>query len=419
MALSRRHFLKAAGIATTLPAGSQFTEPGSSVVPTKSNLSIRGIVVHTIKVNQRGNWYFVELKTNKGISGLGEASHGFTAATHNGEALLKSEIAAYFELIKGESPFSVELFRQRGLQRAQANGRTAVTAFSSIEQALWDLTGKALDVPTYELLGGKLRDKIKVYANINRATNERDAKGRRLISSFQRNAELALKSGFKAVKLAPFDDMKPLKSASPQDIEADIDYAISCTEAVRQTIGPNVDLLIDVHSHLNRQLAIQTAKRLEKTNLYWFEEAVDPQTQLDDTKAITDAIQQPVAGGESIAGRTGFAPLINNKALDIIMPDVKHCGGIQECRYIAALAEAAGDIKVSPHNPSGPISTAASVQVCAGMPNFSILEFAYGEVPWRADLVKPAEQFQDGFLPVPTGPGLGYTLNYTLINKHS
>lgn len=419
MALSRRHFLKAAGIATTLPASSQFTEPGSSVVPTKSNLSIRGIVVHTIKVNQRGNWYFVELKTNKGISGLGEASHGFTATTQNGEALLKSEIAAYFELIKGESPFSVELFRQRGWQRAQANGRTAVTAFSSIEQALWDLAGKALDVPTYELLGGKLRDKIKVYANINRATNERDAQGRRLISSFQRNAELALKSGFKAVKLAPFDDMKPLKSASPQDIEADIDYAISCTEAVRQTIGPNVDLLIDVHSHLNRQLAIQTAKRLEKTNLYWFEEAVDPQTQLDDTKAITDAIQQPVAGGESIAGRTGFAPLINNKALDIIMPDVKHCGGIQECRYIAALAEAAGDIKVSPHNPSGPISTTASVQVCAGMPNFSILEFAYGEVPWRADLVKPAEQFQDGFLPVPTGPGLGYTLNYTLINKHS
>ncbi|QMW04290.1 mandelate racemase/muconate lactonizing enzyme family protein [Spirosoma foliorum] len=419
MALSRRRFLKAAGIATTLPASSQFTEPGSSVAPTKSNLSITGIVVHTIKVNQRGNWYFVELQTNKGISGLGEASHGFTAATQNGEALLKSEIAAYFELVKGESPFSVELFRQRGLQRAQASSRTGVTAFSSIEQALWDLAGKVLGVPTYELLGGKLRDKIKVYANINRATNERDAQGRRLISSFQRNAELALKSDFKAVKLAPFDDMKPLKSASPQEIEADIDYAISCTEAVRQTIGPNVDLLIDVHSHLNRQLAIQTAKRLEKTNLYWFEEAVDPQTQLDDTKAITDAVQQPVAGGESIAGRTGFAPLINSKALDIIMPDVKHCGGIQECRYIAALAEAAGDIKVSPHNPSGPISTAASVQVCAGMPNFSILEFAYGEVPWRADLVKPAEQFQDGFLPVPTGPGLGYTLNYTLINKHS
>ena len=418
MALSRRHFLKAAGIAT-LPLDNQPTVPGSIIPALAPNLSITGIAVHTIKVNQRGNWYFVELQTSQGISGLGEASHGFTASTKNGEALLKSEIATYFALVKGESPFSVELFRQRGLQRAQASGRTSVTAFSSIEQALWDLAGKALGVPTYELLGGKLRDKIKVYANINRATNERDAQGRRLISSFQHNAELALKSGFKAVKLAPFDDMKPLKSSNLQEVEADIDYAISCTEAVRQTIGPNVDLLIDVHSHLNTQLAIQTAKRLEKTNLYWFEEAVDPQTQLADTKAITDAVQQPVAGGESIAGRTGFAPLLNSKALDIIMPDVKHCGGIQECRYIAALAEAAGDIKVSPHNPSGPISTAASVQVCAGIPNFSILEFAYGEVPWRADLVKPAEQFQDGFLPVLTGPGLGYTLNYNLINKHT
>ena len=424
MPISRRRMLTLTGLTAALPgsfvAGRQrSTNLSLPIESSASKLTITEIVVHTVKVNQRGNWYFVELQTNKGISGLGEASHGFTASTTNGEALLTSEIASCFELIKGESPFSVELFRQRGLQRAQASGRTAVTAFSSIEQALWDLAGKALDVPTYELLGGKLRDKIKVYANINRATNERDDQGRRLISSFQHNAELALKSGFKAVKLAPFDDMKPLKTATPQQIEADINYAIACTEAVRQTIGDSVDLLIDVHSHLNRSLAIDTAKRLEKTKLYWFEEAVDPQTQLDDTKAITDAIQQPVAGGESIAGRAGFAPLINSKALDIIMPDVKHCGGIQECRYIAALAEAAGGINVAPHNPSGPISTAASVQVCAGMPNFSILEFAYGEVPWRADLVNPSEQFQDGYLPVPQGAGFGYTLNRAVINKHT
>ncbi|GAB3284861.1 galactonate dehydratase [Larkinella harenae] len=320
--------------------------------------------------------------------------------------------------MKGETPFVVEQFRQRGLLRARTGGKTAITAFSGIEQALWDLAGKALDVPTYSLFGGKIRDTIKVYANINRATNERDANGRRLIASFQKNAEGALKSGFKAVKLAPFDDMKPLKTASPEQIEADLAYAIACTEAVRQTIGSEVDLLIDVHSHLNRALAIETARRLEKANLYWFEEAVDPQTQPEDTKAITEAIQQPVAGGEAIFGREGFAALIQNKALDIIMPDVKHCGGLLECRFIAALAEFSGGIQVSPHNPSGPISTAASVQVCAGMPNFSILEFAYGEVPWRAELINPAEEFRDGYLPVPTGPGLGYTLNHSVLSRH-
>lgn len=412
---SRRHFLKTTALTAAIPTAFGAGE-GKVTAP---KLVITGLKVHTVKVNQRGNWYFVELLTNGGLSGLGEASHGFTVSDPGGETRLKTELSAFFELVKGESPFTVEQFRQRGLPRARAGGKTAITAFSGIEQALWDLAGKALDVPTHTLFGGKIRDKVKVYANINRATNERDAAGRRIIASFQKNAERALKSGFKAVKLAPFDDMKPLKTASPEQIEADLAYAIACTEAVRQTIGPEVDLLIDVHSHLNRALAIETAKRLEKTKLYWFEEAVDPQTQPEDTKAITEAIQQPAAGGEAIFGREGFAALIQNKALDIIMPDVKHCGGLLECRFIAALAEFSGGIRVSPHNPSGPISTAASVQVCAGMPNFSILEFAYGEVPWRADLINPAEEFRDGYLPVPTGPGLGYTLNHSVLSKHA
>lgn len=154
----------------------------------------------------------------------------------------------------------------------------------------------------YELLGGKLRNELKVYANINRATNERDANGRRLIPAFQANAEQALKSGFKAVKLAPFDDMKPLKTSDQRQIGEDIDYAVNCIEAVRNTIGPETDLLIDVHSHLNRELAISTAKRLEKANLYWFEEPIDPQQFPAETREITEAIQQTSAGGNPFSG---------------------------------------------------------------------------------------------------------------------
>lgn len=380
-------------------------------------LTITAIQVHVVKVNARGNWYFVELKTNKGISGLGEASHGFTLK--EGDAQLLAEIKILFELVKGESPFAVEQFRQRGLQKSMAKGKTAVTAFSAIEHALWDLNGKALGVPVYNLLGGKLRDKLKVYANINRATNERDANGRRMIPAFQKNAEEALKSGFKAVKLAPFDDMKPLASSNQKQIEDDIDYAVSCIEAVRKTIGKETDLLIDVHSHLNKDLAISTAKRLESSNLYWFEEAIDPEKYPLETKAITDAISQGSAGGESIIGLEGFNKIITEKALDIIMPDVKHCGGIQELRFIAAHAEAAGNITMAPHNPSGPVSTAASVQVCATIPNFSILEYAFGEVPWRADLLSPAERFENGYIGVPDTPGLGHTLNYDLLKKYA
>lgn len=386
---------------------------------TEEKLLVTDILFYEVKVNARGNWHFVEVKTNKGITGLGEASHGFSAAAKNGAADLQAEIKTFFELIKGESPFAIEQFRQRGLKTAAEKGKTAITAFSAIEHALWDLTGKALGVPVYNLLGGKLRDKLKVYANINRATNERDASGRRLISTFQANAESALRSGFKAVKLAPFDDMKALKTADQKQIESDIDYAVSCVEAVRKTIGKDVDLLIDVHSHLNKELAISTAKRLEPSDLYWYEEAIDPGKYVADTKAITDAITQGSAGGESIFGRQGFNQIITTRALDIIMPDVKHCGGIQELRFIAAQAETAGNIVVAPHNPSGPISTAASVQVCASIPNFSILEYAYGEVPWRADLLSPAERFEDGYIGVPDTPGLGHKLNEAVLKKHS
>lgn len=406
----RRHFLKNAALIPVLPLD-------ISQVDTK--LLVTDIRIHEVKVNQRGNWHFIELLTNKGLTGLGEASHGFSAAVKDGGGQLRAELTRLFQLVKGESPFAVEQYRQRGFQGAFERGKIAITAFSAIEHALWDLKGKALGVPVYELLGGKLRNELKVYANINRATNERDPNGRRLISAFQSNAENALKSGFKAVKLAPFDDMKPLKNSNEAQIGSDIDYAISCIEAVRQTVGPDTDLLIDVHSHLNQALAISTAKRLEKANLYWFEEPVDPQKFPAETRAITDATRQPSAGGESIFGRQGFAELIATRALDVIMPDVKHCGGIQELRFIAALAETAGNIAIAPHNPSGPVSTAASVQVCASIPNFSILEYAYGEVPWRAELLSPVERFENGFIRVPDAPGLGHKLNEVLIKKYA
>lgn len=407
--MNRRDFLKTSGALPLLFV------PGLTFAGPK--LTITDIKVHAVKVNARGNWYFVELKTDKGISGLGEASHGFSPK--DGDSQLLAEIKAFFELVKGESPFAIEQFRQRGIKKAGERGKTAVTAFSAIEQALWDLNGKALDVPVYNLLGGKIRDKLYVYANINRATNERDANGRRLISSFQKNAENALKNGFKAVKLAPFDEMKPLKTADKNQIEADIDHAVKCIEAVRQTIGDATDLLIDAHSHLNKELAITTAKRLEKSGLYWFEEAINPEKNEEDTKVITDAINQPSAGGEAIFGRIGFDKLISTKALDIIMPDVKHCGGIQELRLIAAQAETQGNIKVAPHNPSGPVATAASVQVCATLPNFAILEYAFGEVPWRAELLSPAERFENGHIFVPDSLGLGHALNYDLVKKLS
>ena len=184
-----------------------------------------------MRVNARGDWHFIELKTNKGLVGVGECSHAFPKSFAGGNADVKTEANNFFELIKGQSPFNIELFRQRGF--AKADTKLKRTVFSGIEQALWDLSGKALGVPVYNLLGGRVRDKIRVYANINRATNDRSNDGKRPVAAFQKNAEQALKNGFTAVKLAPFDEMRPLTSATPAQVEEDIDYAVSCIEGVR------------------------------------------------------------------------------------------------------------------------------------------------------------------------------------------
>jgi galactonate dehydratase len=417
----RRTFLKAAGLAAILPDFSSLPV-GNNFDESKKNYGAAGLVVtnihvHVVKVNERGDWYFIELKTNKGIVGLGECSHAFSKSFPQGDEIVKKEAFAFFKLIKGESPFNIEWYRQRGF--ARANDKLKKTVFSGIEQALWDICGKTLGVPSYQLLGGKVRDKIRVYANINRATNDHDSNGKRPVASFQKNAEQALKNGFTAVKLAPFDEMRPLATSTPAQVDEDIQYAINCIEGVRSTIGNEIDLLIDVHSHLNVDLARQTAKRIESSNLYWFEEPVDPQKYPSETKSIEGSISQVLAGGESIFGREGYAGLINSKALGIVMPDVKHCGGLLECKYIAAMAETAGNVKVAPHNPSGPVATAASVTVCAGISNFAILEYAFGEVPWSNNLVEPAEQFINGHLLVSNAPGLGITLNYNELRKRT
>ena len=182
-------------------------------------------------------------------------------------------------------------------------------------------------------------------------------------------------------------------------------------------MGPSVDVKIDCHSFFDVERAIDVARRLEPQQLSWYEEPISP-ARVQDTRAIKNAIVQPVAGGEFLFGMHGFDELCHQQAVDVIMPDVKHCGGLQEGRHIAALAASHG-IAVSPHNQSGPVATFASAQLCAGMPNFDSLEYQWGEVDWRGDLVNPPERFQRGELSVPDGPGFGITLNETAVREHA
>jgi galactonate dehydratase len=313
-----------------------------------------------------------------------------------------------FRLVEGKSPLEIAAYRREGEPLVAGRGLIPATAYSAIEQALWDLAGKALDVPTYTLLGGALRTRLPVYANVNRATQPRTPQG------FAASALAAVKQGFRSVKAAPWDGF-PVKG-SPQAIEAAVDTGIASTAAMRDAIGSDVELMVDCHSFFDVPLAVRVAQRLEPQNLAWYEEPVAPE-RVQETLAIRKGIRQPMAGGEILFGIAGFAELCRLRAVHVIMPDVKHCGGLLELVRIAALAEADG-VEVAPHNPSGPVSTAASVQVCAVLKNFRLLELQWGEVDWRPDVVQPPELFEKGTIAVPDRPGFGIELNDRVVKAH-
>jgi len=363
-------------------------------------MKITAITLDKVAVTKRGNWQFVRVHTDEGLVGLGEASQGGNDAAV--AYVLEQQIAP---ALAGHNPLDVEPF----FQRFQALGahRSGATALSAVEQALWDLAGQVHGQPVWRLLGGRLRPRVWVYANINRSTWDRSP------DSFADNARQAVARGFRAVKLAAFDDVPRLDT--PQAY-ATIQLGIDRVLAVREAVGPEVHVLLDCHSHFNAAWAIRVARELEPARLFWYEDPV-PRSDLDGLARVHATIEQPVATGETLFGREGFWELLTRRALDVAMPDVKHCGGIAELRRIAAMAETA-HVQVAPHNPSGPVAMAATVHAVAALPNFSILEYAFGEVPWRETLIAPAETIVDGYYAVPDTPGLGVRLDDATVAAH-
>ncbi|MDE0084120.1 MAG: mandelate racemase/muconate lactonizing enzyme family protein [Candidatus Poribacteria bacterium] len=356
-------------------------------------LKIKNIETEIIRVNHRGNWLFVKLHAEDGTTGIGEASHG------RDDERVKHLIDTLKPDIIEINVFELEAFRRRFFRESE--GHTYHTAFSGIEQAMWDLVGKALDVPSYQMLGGKCRNRIRLYANINRAALDRSPNG------FARNAEQAVAEGFTAIKCAPFDGVS-VSDVSKGTLTSAIRLGIDRIRAIRTTIGPEIDLMVDCHSRFNSGLIIQTAKALDDLNLFWIEDPV-PLTDLDAVAHVSQSTSMPIATGERLRTLTDFDRLLKHGRIDYILPDVKHVGGLLGLKKIAILAETT-NVKVTPHNPSGPVATAASVQCMASVPNFGILEYAWGEVVWRSTLVDPAEQIIDGFIELSTQSGLGISL---------
>ncbi len=364
------------------------------------NLTIERLSLYASTVGPRA-WILCELTTAGGLTGLGDCSA-------NERVPVKAMAVAreLFEVIRDRTPFEIERLRETAMalvaKAEPRDKRHTVATCSGIEQSMWDLQGKALGLPCYELFGGKLRDTIRNYANINRATRGED----RTEEGFAANARRGIEAGFGAFKLAPFDHMAR-NETDPAKYREGVRRGIGFVRAVREAIGSGRDLLIDGHSRFNATQAIEVGQMLERFNLYWMEEMC---REPADLARFNEAIDVQTAGGESLWSVDEFYPYIRSGAVDTVMPDVKFCGGMYELKKIAAMAEGAG-LTCSPHGPASPVGNMAAAHVCATMPNFDILEFAYGEVPWRSETVIPAEDARNGYLTVPDKPGIGYEMN--------
>jgi galactonate dehydratase len=392
--MKRRSLLQGLALAPLVPAPAAIS----------TRINVTGFEIFRVKVNRRGNWTMVRVQTGAGVTGVGDASQ-----SGNDDANLRF-LQQFFDLLKGHSIYDIEWFRGAVEPEIGRSGAPAAVAASALEQCLWDIRGKVHSVPTHDLFGGRIQPRIRNYANINRSTEPRTPEG------FAQMAAKAIEAGFDAVKLAPFDEM-PRDLTDSARIEEFTRRGIACAQAVRQAIGPKADLLIDVHSHLDVDRGIDLARRFEPLNLFWLEE-VTPAVPVKNLARINREAKMPTAGGESIHGVKNFYPYIMAEAVDVVMPDVKVCGGMWEMKKIAAIAEGAG-LLVSPHGPASPIGNVAAAHVSATLPNFHILEYSFGEVPWRAEVIDPPEQLSGGVLPLTDRPGFGIDINDKAARKYA
>ena len=351
-----------------------------------------------VAVTPKTNWCFLLLRTEAGITGLGECTLG------NQEPLLAAEAARLAARVVGE-PAGARNQLARLLPHAPG-GLVAQTVLSAFEQALWDVAAQEAGAPIHALLGGALRPRIPLYANINRGTNPRTPEG------FAAAATRALAAGFRAVKLAPFD---PIIWEDAADPAWRTGYAegLARIAAVRQAVGPDVALMVDAHWRFSPGGAAALIRDVAPLSLFWLECPVAEanHAEIRRLRGMANDRGMRLAGAETLSGLAAYRPLIEAGCYDVLMPDMKHCGGHEEMRRIAALALTAG-VEIAPHNPTGPVCHAHSLHACATLPNLLPLEVQFGETERFFSLCHGASlAFGAGDAAVPDGPGLGVMLD--------
>jgi len=339
----------------------------------------------------RTNLIFVEVRTDVGITGIGEASlEGKTVAVVGAI----NDIAEY---LVGQDPTRIEHHWQTMYRHSFWRGGVIIgSAISGIEQSLWDVLGKALGAPVHELLGGRVRDRVRLYANGPRGTTPEE-----VAESCLRLVE----AGWDALKLAPFEAVPGV--AGPRELSE----ARHRMRLIRDAVGSDVDVLIDCHGRLSPTAAVQMAEALEEFDIFFFEEPVLP----EDPRAMAEvaaAISIPIATGERLFTKWGFRDVLALGAADVLQPDLAHCGGILEARKIAAAAEVSF-VGMAPHNPYSWLLTMASIQFDLATPNFLIQEFLVDHPPEVEQLfASPFVWLPGGWVEPPTASGLGVELDW-------
>ncbi len=349
-------------------------------------------------------WCFVRITTDEGVSGIGESSttEPFMAA---------AVVRRLSDVLIGRDPSRIQEIWQEIYSRYfnVRGGNLLLCAMSGIDHALWDIKGKVAGLAVYDLLGGAMRSSVPVYVNhafFTGLSPLTDPGG------YAERARLAVARGYTAIKIDPYGSLRG--SATPAELRA----VTATVEAVREAIGPEIHLAIDSHARFFMATAIRAARALEHLDLLFFEEPVPPEN-IAALKKVREQVRVPLATGERVYTKWGFQALLDAQAVEIIQPDIAHCGGIFEARIIAALAEAQY-VQLAPHNFYGPVALTAALHLGASIPNILRQEqpLPYDAPPQREALLTTPLELNAGALVVPSGPGLGITLDEAVLAAH-
>ncbi len=353
-------------------------------------------------VRAYGPWLFVRVETAEGLVGWGEGTN------FPGVQPIATAVRNLRQAILGESAWDIEKLWNRMYRYMYYNGMGGIVlaAISAIDTALYDIVGKKLGVPLYQLLGGQVHEKLRIYANgwiegIPRTPEALAARTKELVAK-----------GYTGCKFDPFTVSPMNREVTQQDLRS----AVAQVRAVREAGGPDYDIAIDVHGRWNTKSTLEIIRALEPYRLFFYEEGVPPEN-IPAMAEVQRTVNVPLATGERIFGRHGFRELLERQAVRIIQPDLARTGGVTEFRKIASMADSYY-IPVAPHNPNGPICTIASMHVCFAIPNFLILEFFEPDEAVFREIIPGGLRGDKGSLYPITGPGLGITINDDFLRKY-